>query len=346
VHTPQSAEGIRPPTPSIPQPTEGIGPRAPGIPRSAGGFGAPSAAPPEPAHGFGPPWYGAPGTPVPGPGPGPGRRRRKRHRVLQGLAALLLALGLTAGGVWYAMARKAVLPYGDTVGLSEPLRSGECVRGVPSPASVAGVPHLELSPDCKESPDGQVMELYKAPTYEVAKRRGSDVCEERTKKTAGKLAWNVKSMAVVPTRRGFDTTGGNVACLLVGEHGPVYGPLGNHRSYGTPFKDPAQIQKEDCVGHVDGDALTNTHYELVACEKDHAGRVVQITHLKTDATGDAANAKADEQCAKDAPPENYRYSSDVYWSHGLRSATRWANGYYLVVCSIEHLDKTLMHGDE
>lgn len=70
------------------------------------------------------------------------------------------------------------------------------------------------------------MELYKARSFEEAGSDGPDQCAERTKATADKLAWHVQSLAVVPTREGFDATGGNVACLLVGKHGPVYGRLG------------------------------------------------------------------------------------------------------------------------
>ncbi|MFD3930415.1 serine/threonine-protein kinase [Streptomyces sp. NPDC058614] len=310
-------------------------------------FGPPppsSPSTPQPGHGYGPPWYAGPPTPVSGPS---GRRRRKRPLLLQGLAALLLALGLAAGGVWYAMANKPVKPYGGTVGLSEPLRKGDCVRGDPPPSSVAGVPPLTLDPSCKDMvPDGQVMALYKAVSYEEASKRGAARCEELTEETAGKLAWNVRSMAVVPTREGFDAAGGNVACLLVGKHGPVYGPLGELRPYGMTFEDATQIQRGDCLGHVDGDARANTHYDLVACDKEHMGRVVQITHLKSVSPGQDPDKEADKQCAKDARPEEFDYSSDQYWSHGLRSTGLWDKKYYLVVCAVEHLDKTLMRGGE
>lgn len=139
---------------------------------------------------------------------------------------------------------------------------------------------------------------------------------------------------------------GNVACLLVGKHGPVFGPLGELRPYGMTFTDATQIQRGDCLGHVGGDARANTHYDLVACDKEHMGLVVQITHLKSVSPGQDPDKEADKQCAKDAPPEEFDYSSDQYWSHGLRSTGLWAKKYYLVVCAVEHLDKTLMRGGE
>ncbi|MGW3413228.1 serine/threonine-protein kinase [Streptomyces sp. NPDC000888] len=348
-----TAHGTPPPAPSpTAHPAYAPTSQAPAAPaayasRPGQVFGPPppsNPSTPQPGHGYGPPWYAGPPTPVSGPS---GRRRRKRPLLLQGLAALLLALGLAAGGVWYAMANKPVTPYGDTVGLSEPLRTEDCVVGDPPPSSVASVPSLRLDPSCKgAAPDGQVMGLYKASSYEEASSRGAARCEEMTEETAEKLAWNVRSMAVVPTREGFDTAGGNVACLLVGKHGPVYGPLGELRPYGMTFTDATQIQRGDCLGHVSGDARANTHYDLVACDKEHMGRVVQITHLKSVSPGQDPDKEADKQCAKDARPEEFDYSSDQYWSHGLRSTGLWGKKYYLVVCAIEHLDKTLMRGGE
>ncbi|MFD4523958.1 protein kinase [Streptomyces sp. NPDC058470] len=315
--------------------------------RPGQGFGPPPPAGPsgpQPGIGYGPPWYGGPPAPASGPS---GRRRRKRPLLLQGLVALLLALGLAAGGVWYAMANRTVKPYGATVGLSEPLRKGDCVRGDPPPSEAAGVPPLTLDPSCKDMvPDGQVMGLYKASSYEEASSRGAARCAELTKETAGRLAWHVRSLAVVPTREGFDSADGNVACLLVGKHGPVYGPLGALRPYGMTFEDATQIQRGDCLGHVDGDARASTHYDLLACDREHTGKAVQITHLKTAPTGQNADAAADTQCAKDARPEEFGYPSATYFSHGLRSTGLWGKKYYLVVCAVERRDKTLMHGGE
>ncbi|MEU9212663.1 protein kinase [Streptomyces sp. NPDC048415] len=288
---------------------------------------------PLPGQGFGPPGYGGPPASALGP---PGRRRRKRPRLLQALAAVLLALGLTAGGVWYAMAHKAELPYGDTVGLSEPLRRGDCVVGDPHLWKAATVAHLRLDPTCEEMrPEAQVMELYKFRSYEAARHDGAHQCQERTKDTADRLAWNVKSMAVVPTREGFEATGGTVACLLAGKSSPVYGPLGDLRSYGMTFQAATQMQRGDCLGHAGGDARVITHFELVACDKPHGGRVVQITHLTAYQPDEDPDAQADDQCERDARPEKYHVDPTTHWSHGLHSEGLWADRYYLVVCSLE-----------
>ncbi|MET9407925.1 serine/threonine-protein kinase [Streptomyces sp. NPDC002935] len=304
------------------------------LPRQEFDRSAPGGPRPEHGQGFGPPWHGAPPSPVPGPS---GRRRRKRPRALQAVAAVLLALGLMAGVVWYAGAHRAArLPYGATVGLVEPLHRGDCVYGEPSLWKTATVPRLRLDPSCHdESPDAQVMAVYKAPSFEAARRDGSRRCEEKTEDTADKLAWNVRSMAVVPTREGFDTTGGTVACLLAGRHGPVFGPLGDLRLYGMTFTDATQMQRGDCLGHVSGEARVSTHFELVACDKKPVGEVVEITHLTVYRPGTDPLEQANDQCAVDAPPDLYDFDSATHWSHGVRSTGVWAEPYYLVVCFIE-----------
>ncbi|MFJ1610656.1 protein kinase [Streptomyces sp. NPDC088253] len=316
-------------------------------PRPGQGFGPPTPHPPQPGAGFGPPSYLGPAAPAPDPGGG----RRRRTPLLQVTAALLLALSLTAGVIWgvarYGRAQTPAAPYGAQVGLSAPLKKGDCVLSDPSPAPSSGTPRLQLDPSCGAlRPDGQVMELYKARSFEEARSDGADQCAERTKATADKLAWHVQSLAVVPTREGFDATGGNVACLLVGKHGPVYGRLGDLRPYGMAFEDATQMQQGDCLGHARGDASEYTHYELVSCDQDHVGRVLRITHLATLTPGRKPDAEADAQCRADAPPQQLGYPADTYVSHGLRSTGLWRKGYYLVVCGIERLDKALMHGGE
>ncbi|WP_225860604.1 serine/threonine-protein kinase [Streptomyces triticiradicis] len=319
-----------------PPTAEGYGPYAPvGHDRDSG-----TATPregfhrPAPGQGHGPPRYGAPPAPVPG---APGRRRRKPPYALRAVAAALLAFALTAGVVvWYAEAhRVARLPYGDAVGLAEPLRRGDCVLGEPALSRTTDVPRLILDPDCHHGPDAQVMAVYRAPSFEAARRDGARRCAERTRDTAHKLAWNVRSMAVVPTREGFGTTGGTVACLLAGVHGPVFGPLGDLRENGMTFTDATQMQRGDCLGHVGGEARVGTHFELVACDGKEAGKVVEITHLGAHPLGTDPLEQANDQCALDAPPGRYDYDPSSYWSHGVRSVGVWARPYRLVVCFIE-----------
>ncbi|MEU4168743.1 protein kinase [Streptomyces sp. NPDC026665] len=331
-----SAERYGPPPPTGPH---GHPPTAEGqgYPATAGPHGHPSAPDgrqPVPGQGFGPPPYGAPPGPVPGP---PGRRRRKPPRTRRAVAAVLLAFGLTAGAVWFAEAHRAApLPYGDTVGLAEPLHRGDCVLGEPALWRTATVPRLTLDPSCHDaSPDAQVMAVYRAPSFEAARRDGPRRCEEGTKDTARRLAWNVRSMAVVPTREGFDAAGGAVACLLAGVHGPVFGPLGDLRGYGMTFTDATQMQRGDCLGHAGGEARVGTHFELVACDGENVGKVVDITHLSTDRPGTDPLERANDQCAADAPPGRYGYDPSSHWSHGVRSVGVWARPYYLVVCFIE-----------
>ncbi|MEV0227394.1 serine/threonine-protein kinase [Streptomyces sp. NPDC050704] len=320
----------------------------------ANGFGTPGALPPQgygpptpgtpPGAGFGPPWSGE----LPRPAPTPPPHRRKRPRALQALAAAVVALGLTFGGVWYAMANKTELPYGSQIGLSKPLKERDCVvvDFWSGGAHLSGTPRLKTYTTCdQEVPDGQVMALFEADSREQALRDGQASCDGLTEVTREKLAENVKSLPVIPSSKHFDALGGKVACLLIGKHGPVYGHLGPFRSYGTAFVDPAQMQKDDCLGNRGGDGQTITHYKLVACDKEHQEKVVEITHLTSEVPDAEANAKADEQCEKDAPVSRFTSDDQVYRTHGIRSGGLWEKGYYLVVCTIERMDKGTIVGD-
>ncbi|MCX5182563.1 septum formation family protein [Streptomyces sp. NBC_00268] len=270
----------------------------------------------------------------------------------QALAAGALGLALTLGGVWFGLGDQQSdygkpTPYGAGVSLTEPLRLGDCVlANWPGAIPFQGSPQLTVDPTCRDkAPDGQVMAVVAAGSAAEARMLGPERCEERTRAIREKLA-DVRDYAVVPTWAGFEAAGRRTACLVLGAHGPVFGPLGAFRPYGMMFADATQIQLGDCLSKVGGDATENTLYELVACDKAHTGRVFRITHLKTFVSGEDASAEADAQCKTDAPPEEFGYSSDTYRSHGLRSKGLWSRGYYLVVCSIERMDKAPMYGDE
>jgi hypothetical protein len=105
----------------------------------------------------------------------------------------------------------------------------------------------------------------------------------------------------------------------------VFGPLGGFREYGSVFNSAAQIQKDDCVSPFNGDASTHRDYQLVSCDKPHQERVVDFTYLDGPVSGDRiAQETADEQCGNDV----------AAGSHGLFSKNVWADGYYLVVCTV------------
>ncbi|MEU1693824.1 protein kinase [Streptomyces hirsutus] len=219
-------------------------------------------------------------------GPVPAHQR-PRHPVLRAAVAVGLGVVLALGGAWYALADRtgdggaATAPYGDAVGLTEPLERGDCVRAVwPGGRRFSGVPRLGVEPACTGAAgrevDGQVVGFVGASSAEVARELGPARCEESTREFRGRLA-AVRPLAVVPVPDGFEEAGRRTACLVLGVHGPVYGPLGDRRPFGTAFADTAPMQRRDCL-----DARPGRRALLVPCGGRYDEQVLGFTRLGQD----------------------------------------------------------------
>ncbi|GAA4054316.1 hypothetical protein GCM10022233_27260 [Streptomyces shaanxiensis] len=296
-------------------------------------------------HGFGVP-SGEPGVPQ-GFGPGPGGRRRTRPRILHAVLAGLLGLALAGAGVWYAMAQPegtdgTARPYGDTVGLRDPLKSGDCVLADwPGAAAFQGTPRLSLDPSCGEkAPDGQVMAFVAAASAAEAREEGPAACEERTEEIRGRLA-DVRGFAVVPTEAGFEAAGRRTACLVLGANGPVYGPLGEHRKTGAAFADTATMQRRDCL-----DVRSHRDARLASCDRPHDEQVLGFTRLGADVTLTEARTESDTACAREVPPREYGFDPSVYTAGSWTSQGSWKTGTHFVVCTVRKQNGGTMEGDE
>lgn len=309
-----------------------------------------------------PPWAGmagAPAPPPPGPGPGadgfwpvvasvsaPAHRRRGLPRALRAVLAASLGLVLALGGVWYAMAHQksgggAASPYGSAVGLSAPLKDGECVLADWPGDRFQGVPRLTPDPSCRDkAPDGQVMAFVAAASADEATRLGPARCEERTQEIRERLA-DVRSIAVVPTGAGFEAAGRRTACVVLGAHGPVYGPLGDRRKVGSDFTDTANMQRRDCL-----QTRSDRAARLVSCSGPHDEQVLGFTRLARDVTLTEARTQSDAACAKDVPPRDYGFDPSLYTSGSWTSQGAWKSGTHFVVCTVRQQNGGTMEGDE
>ena len=296
----------------------------------------------------------------PGPGPGPwttghggfgpppaatGRRRRKRNRALRALLATLLGLAIAGGGAWYAMAylpgEGDGKPYGEAIGLTEPLRDGNCVNadwGRNPPFT--GRPGLRVV-GCGDDTEGQVMAVFETASADEARTSGAAQCEQRTEETRLGLA-SVRSYAVVPTVDGFDAAGHRVACLLLDAHGKaLYGKLGDHREPGTVFKDTATMQKRDCL-----DVLSNDSAKLVSCDGPHQEKVLDFLQMSPDTSLKDAKGRATEACRRDMPPNDYGHDPNIYESSSWVGKSAWQSGTHFVVCTAIRKDGGTMEKDE
>ncbi|MBK6012731.1 serine/threonine-protein kinase [Streptomyces sp. MBT53] len=279
-----------------------------------------------------------------------GRRRRPRPRVLQSVLAGLLGLALALGGVWYAMAHqppakgsgKKSPPYGTVVGLSAPLKDGDCVTADWQGGRLfQGTPRLAVDAGCRTTvPDGQVMAFVSTASADEARKVGADRCAQRTQEMREKLA-DVRGYAVVPTDAGFQAAGRRTACLVLGAHGPVYGPLGSHRALGSAFADTSTMQKRDCL-----DVPSNRAASLVSCAGKHDQEVVGFTRLGADVTLAQARTRSDAACARDVPPADYGFDPSVYEAASWTSEGPWKSGTHFVVCAVRKQNGGTMEGDE
>ncbi|MEV7069382.1 protein kinase [Streptomyces sp. NPDC093990] len=310
-----------------------------------------------------PPWA-AVQAPPPGPPPLNGHRphpealpsrgghRRERSHALRAVLACGLGVLLALGGVWYATADRssdggggghqgARRPYGGTVGLTEPLRDGDCViADWPGSQRFRGTPRLRLDPGCDTVPDGQVTAFAGAASADEARRTGAAECEERTREVRERLA-DVRSHAVVPTDDGFVAAGRRTACLVLGANGPLYGPVGTHRAPGSPFADTATMQRRDCL-----DVRTNRDARLVSCAGSYDEQVLGFTRLDPDVTLAEARTESDAACARDVPPGDYGFDPSVFTAGSWTSEGPWKNGTHFVVCTVRRQNGGTMEGDE
>ncbi|MFF9206397.1 protein kinase [Streptomyces sp. NPDC014986] len=293
------------------------------------------------------PWE-APGAPAPradthGPG-ATGTRRRARPRALRGVLAGGLGLVLALGGAWYALAGREgggeAAPYGEAVGLVQPLEEGDCVLADwPGGTRFAGTPRLTLDPTCAdEAPDGQVVAFVGAVSAQEARELGPAGCEERTRELRGRLA-DVRALAVVPASDGFEAAGRRTACLVLGAHGPVYGPLGERRRFGTAFADTATMQRRDCL-----DVRSRREARLVPCGGRYDEQVLGFTRLGGDVTLAEARTESDAACAREVPPRDYGFDPSVHEAGSWTGAGPWKSGTHVVVCTVRRQNGGTMEG--
>ncbi|MEU6218619.1 protein kinase [Streptomyces sp. NPDC047022] len=282
----------------------------------------------------------------PGPPLAPGERHPRRSHVLRALGACALGLVLALGGVWYAVAQHApggpAKPYGDAVALTRPLREGDCVvADWPGRPFEGGAPRLTVTPGCAgTSPDGQVIALVANASAAQARGQGAAECERRTQEIRKRLA-DVRGYAVVPTGTGFEAAGRRTACLLLGAHGPVYGPLGDFRRPGMAFADTADMEKRDCLA-----APSQRAARLVSCSEAHDQRVLGFTRLDPGTTLGEARSLSDAACARDVPPREYGYDPARYEAASWTGKGAWMSGTHLVVCTVRSRNGGTMGRDE
>ncbi|KUN23978.1 serine/threonine protein kinase [Streptomyces antibioticus] len=301
---------------------------------------------------------GGPGMPGAGP-PGPPSRDKKRLALI---ALVVAAVLVVAGGTWLAVsltkdnggggtnntANKPptssvpkssppptgpVLPYGDVVGLSEPLETGDCVQAVWSGTPFKSEPNLGVV-DCAEDwPDGQVVAVDTATDYADARAEGGRRCENQTRAVVDALP-DAALYAVVPTKAGFTAANSGTACLVLGRHAAIGGEVGRLRDEGTRLW-VGQMSTGDCWIYEEQDDGYNA--PLTDCVKPHTDQVIGVVQAPEEMAYEKATDNATKLC---------RNKFESSWAPGsertvygwVADEEDWNKGFKKAVCTVSRTD--------
>ncbi|ANS66924.1 serine/threonine protein kinase [Streptomyces lincolnensis] len=330
-----------------------------GSPTPYAGSGSPtpyagSGPPPYTGGTQGGPW--GPGGGGAGPPSAPGGRKRLALVALVVAAVLVIAGGAWAavsltgddGGDRNAVTKKSpppsasqgtpsptgpVLPYGDAVGLGEPLETGDCVQAVWSGTPFRSVPNLGVVDCADDWPDGQVVAVDTAIDHADARAEGAKRCANQSRTIVEALP-DAAGYAVVPTAEGFTTAGGGTACLVLGRHAAIGGEVGRFRDAGTNLW-VGQMSIGDCWTYEE----LEEGYEapLTDCAEPHTDQVVGTVQAPADMSYKKGIDNATKLCGNKFEPT---------WAPGRERNTfgwvadkdDWEQGFTKVVCTVGRAD--------
>ncbi|GAA4062438.1 serine/threonine-protein kinase [Streptomyces shaanxiensis] len=328
---------------ATPSPYAGGTPGGPGGPGSPWSSGAPTLA----------------GAGVGGQGPGPGSGVRKRTALVALVVGVLLVV---AGGTWAAVSLTSgddgdkknsatksspsaggsqgspsptgpVYPYGDVVGLTEPLETGDCVQAVWSGTPFKSMPNLGVV-DCDDDwPDGQVVAVDTATDFADASAQGARRCANQSRAIAAALP-DAAGYAVVPTKNGFTAANSGTACLVLGRHAAIGGEVGRFRDDGENLW-VGQMSVGDCW--VYEEEAEGYNAPLIDCAKPHTDQVIGTVRAPGEMSHKNGSDNATKLCGNKfesvwAPgPERTVYG----W---IADEEDWEEGFNKVVCTVSRSD--------
>ncbi|MER5292083.1 protein kinase [Streptomyces pharetrae] len=232
-----------------------------------------------------------------------------------------------------------VLPYGDAVGLTEPLAAGDCVKAVWTGTPFVSPPNLGVVDCADDWPDGQVVAVDTAEDHADAQANGARRCAHQTRAIVDALP-DAGGYAVVPTREGFDAAGGGTACLVLGRHAAIGGEVGHFRDRGTDLW-VGQMSVGDCWIYKD----LKEGYEslLTDCTEPHTDQVIGTARAPAGMSFDKAGDNATKLCSN-------KFESS--WAPGSERAVfgwmadeeDWEQGFTKVVCTVSREDNAKTTG--
>ncbi|WP_406168913.1 protein kinase [Streptomyces canus] len=340
-----------------------------GTPAGYGGSGAPGSptVTGAPTAFGGPVGPGGPGGRAPfslAPPPPPRPAAKKRLALVALVVGVLLVV---AGGAWGVMSltgddgRKdtatksspntstrssqgasptgPVLPYGEVVGLDEPLETGDCVQAVWSGTPFKSAPNLGVVDCADDWPDGQVVAVDTATDLADAKAQGAKRCANLSRALVDALP-DAAGYAVVPTEEGFGAAGSGTACLVLGRHAAIGGEVGRFRDLGTDLW-VGQMSVGDCWVYQQLD--DGYKAPLTDCSKAHTDQVIGTVQAPAEMTYKKGTDNATKLCGNKFEstwaPDQERL---VYgW---VADEDDWKKGFNKIVCTVSLTDNKKSSG--
>ncbi|MFF4259528.1 protein kinase [Streptomyces sp. NPDC001663] len=340
-----------------------------GSPYASGGVQPPyagSGAPPPYVSGAPGGYWSAPTAPVAGgsglpPSPPPSASPGKKRLAI--VALVVGAVLVVAGGAWgvysltsgdgdggknSAATKKSpsasasqrspsptgpVLPYGDVVGLSEPLETGDCVKAVWSGTPFKSAPNLGVVDCADDWPDGQVVAVDTATDYADARAQGAKRCASQSKAVVDALP-DADGYAVLPTKQGFAAAESGTACLVLGRHAAIGGEVGRFRDSGTDLW-VGQMSVGDCWDYKELD--DGYKAPLTDCAKPHTDQVIGTVQAPDEMSYKKGTDNATKLCGNKFESTWAPGSQRVVYGW-VADENDWDAGFTKVVCTVSRTD--------
>lgn len=221
------------------------------------------------------------------------------------------------------------MPYGEAVGLTKELHSGDCVNAVWTTQKFKELPNLGLT-NCTGDVghDGQVLDTDLASSLDDAQKNGDGRCTMLLAGTVNAMA-DARSYALPPSKQGWDNGVHNTACLIFNKTVQLLGDAGQFRKFGG-FDDMSVTTIGDCWTNKQSGAI------LARCGSPHDGQTVGFINPPNAMTYQRASTSEDTLCQNKYGP-SYMHGNFTVGGN-ITAEDGWKAGFRYVECDVVSVD--------
>jgi hypothetical protein len=233
-----------------------------------------------------------------------------------------------------APAKDVAVPYGQNVGLTEPLAAGDCLNAVWPGKPLAAEPNLGVV-DCETgSTNAQVVATVTFPDVATARSKARNECARQADNLAKSLPY-AGTFAVVPTDAGFAATDSATACLVAATQSAFYGEVGRFRDSGIDLY-LQQMSIGDCWTYKKKEKDTFEALLVASCARPHTDQVIGFVEAPSGMDLATWEEKSTDLCLNRFDSDWSRGDDTMIWSYTDTSA--WDEGFRKAVCAIKPAD--------